>query len=114
MMKGNTLRIAWYFLRHNFVRRWPSYLVIMLLVGMVGGLSIGSIVAARRTESSFNVFLKSTNPSDLSVLLPGPNLTVHLARLPLVEASVRSTFDKTNSPSPRVAWPIPTGPTNLS
>jgi hypothetical protein len=84
MMKGNTLRIAWYFLRHNFVRRWPSYLVIMLLVGMVGGLSIGSIVAARRTESSFNVFLKSTNPSDLSVLLPGPNLTVHLARLPLV------------------------------
>jgi hypothetical protein len=84
MMKGNTLRIAWYFLRHNFVRRWPTYLVIMLLVGMVGGLSIGSIVAARRTESSFNVFLKSTNPSDLSVLLPGPNLTVHLARLPLV------------------------------
>jgi hypothetical protein len=83
-MKGKTLLIAWYFLRTNFARRWSSYLVITLLIGLVGGLSIGSIAAARRTDSSFNVFLKSTNPSDLSVLLPGPNLTSHLARLPLV------------------------------
>ncbi len=83
-MKGNSLRIAWYFLRTNFARRWSSYLAITLLIALVGGLSIGSLAAARRTESSFNVFLKSTNPSDLSVLLPGPNLTSHFARLPLV------------------------------
>jgi hypothetical protein len=83
-VKGKSLLIAWYFLRTNFARRWSSYLMITLLIGLVGGLSIGSISAARRTESSFNAFLKSTNPSDLSVLLPGPNLTSHLARLPLV------------------------------
>jgi hypothetical protein len=39
--------------------------------------------AARRTQSSFNVFLSKTNPSDLSVILSGPNLTSDLARLPL-------------------------------
>lgn len=58
--------------------------MITLLIGLVGGLAIGSIGAARRTQSSFNVFLASTNPSDLSVLMPGPNLTSDFGRLPLV------------------------------
>ena len=83
-MKGKSLRIAWYWLRVNFARRWSNYLVITLLIGLVGGLSIGSIAAARRTQTSYNVFLKSTNPSDLSVLLGAPNLSSDFARLPLV------------------------------
>jgi hypothetical protein len=83
-MKSTSLRIAWYWLRTNFARRWSNYLVITLLLGVVGGVAIGSITAARRTESSFNDFLRSTNPSDLSVLLPGPNLTSNIGRLPLV------------------------------
>jgi hypothetical protein len=91
-VNGKSLIVAWYFLRTNFARRWSSYLVIALLIGLVGGLSIGSIAAARRTESSFNVFLRSTNPSDLSVLLPGPNLTSHFARLPLVRHVAGAQF----------------------
>jgi hypothetical protein len=83
-MKGKSLRIAWYWLRANFARRWSNYLVITLLIGLLGGLSIGSIAAARRTQTSYNVFLKSTNPSDLSVLLGAPNLSSDFARLPLV------------------------------
>ncbi len=38
-----------------------------MLIGLVGGLALGSATAARRTESSFPVFMSSTNPSDLSV-----------------------------------------------
>ena len=64
-------------------RRRANYLTIVLLIGLVGGVAVGSISAARRTQSSFNTFLTSTNPSDLSVLLGGPNLTSNLARLPL-------------------------------
>jgi hypothetical protein len=71
-------------LRANFARRWSNYLMITMLIGLVGGLAIGSIGAARRTQSSFNVFLASTNPSDLSVLMPGPNLTTNFGHLPLV------------------------------
>jgi hypothetical protein len=40
---------------------------VRLLIGLVGGVALGSAAAARRTESSFPVFLASANPSDLTV-----------------------------------------------
>jgi hypothetical protein len=61
-----------------------SYLSVVLLLGLVGGIAIGSITAADRTASSFNVFLKSTNPSDMSVQIYGPNLSSDLSHLSLV------------------------------
>jgi hypothetical protein len=68
---------------------------IILLVGLVGGLAMGSIAAARRTASSFPVFFEHTNPSDLvgetGVLNPANGLTGYdgalvaaIARLPHV------------------------------
>lgn len=59
------MTVAWYRFRGTFRRRWSDYLTIVLLVGLVGGLAMGSIAAARRTASSFTVFWASTNPSDL-------------------------------------------------
>jgi hypothetical protein len=38
-----------------------------LIVGLGGGLALGSIAAARRTASSYSVFLASTNPSQLTI-----------------------------------------------
>jgi hypothetical protein len=61
------LRIAWYRFRVTLRHRWGGYLSVVLLVGLVGGVAMGSIAAARRTQSSFSVFLASTNPSDLSM-----------------------------------------------
>ena len=40
---------------------------LVLLIGLVGGLSMGALAAARRTESSFPTFLASTNPSNLGL-----------------------------------------------
>ena len=57
--------VAWYRLRVTFARRWTSYLSVVLLIGLVGGLAMGSIAGARRTQSSYPEFLASTNPSDL-------------------------------------------------
>ena len=48
--------------------RWGGYLALVLLVGFVGGLAMGSVAAARRTQSAFPAYLASTNPSDLTVL----------------------------------------------
>ncbi|MGD0944321.1 MAG: ABC transporter permease [Acidimicrobiales bacterium] len=59
------IRLAWYCFRATFRHRWSGYLSIVLLLGLVGGLAMGSIAAARRTASSFSVFWASTNPSDL-------------------------------------------------
>ena len=67
VMGSRVLRVAWYRCRATFGRRWGGYLGLVLLIGLVGGIALGSAAAARRTESSFPVFLASTNPSDLSV-----------------------------------------------
>jgi hypothetical protein len=42
-----------------------GYLSLVLLIGLVGGLAMGAVAAARRTQSSYSSFLASTNPSDV-------------------------------------------------
>jgi ABC-type lipoprotein release transport system permease subunit len=61
------LTTGWY----RFVTSWrrlsAGYVALVLIVGLGGGLALGSVAAARRTASSFSVFLASTNPSDLTI-----------------------------------------------
>ena len=64
-MSERALRVAWYRFRVTFGRRWGGYLALILLVGLVGGLAMGSIAAARRTQSSFPAFIASVHPADL-------------------------------------------------
>ncbi|HXR20982.1 MAG TPA: FtsX-like permease family protein [Acidimicrobiales bacterium] len=67
-MTGEAIRLARYRFGATFRRNLPGYLSLALLIGLVGGLAMGSIAGARRTDSSFTVFWKSTNPSDLAGL----------------------------------------------
>ncbi len=66
-VSGQVVRVAWYRFGATFGRRWTGYLVVVLLVGLLGGLAMGAVAAARRTQSSFPDYLASTNPSDLIV-----------------------------------------------
>ncbi|HEX2782955.1 MAG TPA: hypothetical protein VHN36_05175, partial [Ilumatobacteraceae bacterium] len=66
-------RVAKFRFRATFKRRLGGYLALVLLVGLVGGVAMGAVAAARRTQSSYSVFLASTNPSDLSVNLSNSN-----------------------------------------
>ncbi len=79
-------RVAWFRLRLDLPRYWTSYAGIVLLVALVGGISLGSIAGARRSESAFPTFLKATNPSDLAidVGLYNPKILKEVARLPQV------------------------------
>jgi hypothetical protein len=63
----DVLRVAVYRFRATFGRRWGAYLSIVLLIGLIGGLAMGALAGARRTESSFPTFLVSTDPSNLSL-----------------------------------------------
>ena len=84
------LRVAWYRFRVTLGRRWGGYVSVILLVGLVGGVAMASVAAARRTQSSFSVFLAGTSPSDLSVPTFATSadgsysaaLTAKIARLP--------------------------------
>lgn len=95
-MNSQTLRVAWYGFRATFRLRWGGYLAIVLLIALLGGVAMAAIAGARRTQSSFPVYVASTNPSDLggivSVLNPAiggntgydPKLIATIARLPYV------------------------------
>jgi hypothetical protein len=63
------LRVAFYRFRATFGRRWPGYATIILLTGLVGGLAMGAIAGARRTQSSFPIYAASTNPSQIQAFI---------------------------------------------
>lgn len=101
----DVLTLAWYRTRATFRRRWPGYLTVVALVGLVGGVAMASIAGARLTQSSYPTFLASTNPSDMNVAIynpdtgggPGPTLTNLLSHLPGVKR-VRAVAAPTIAP----------------
>jgi hypothetical protein len=91
VVKRAALGVARYRFRATFARRWGGYLAIVLLVGFVGGLAMGAIAGARRTQSAFPAYLAATNASDLQFQTSivsnydsSVNLDARLAQLPLV------------------------------
>jgi hypothetical protein len=48
--------------------RWGGYLAIVLLVGLLGGLAMGAVAGARRTQSSYPTLMAQSNSSDLDGL----------------------------------------------
>ena len=64
---SQVVRVAWYRFRATFGRRWGGYLTIVLLVGLLGGLSMGAVAGARRTQSAYPAYLSGSHASDLEV-----------------------------------------------
>jgi ABC-type antimicrobial peptide transport system permease subunit len=94
---NQVLRVAWFRNRACFHQRFIGLVSMVVLIGAIGGLALASVAGARRTESSFPTYLKSTNPSDVAVFstYDDPGLGVNtgydsalqrkIAQLPLVE-----------------------------
>jgi hypothetical protein len=110
---GTAFGVAWYRLRATLRRRWPGYLVIVLLIGLVGGVAMGSIAGARRTQSTFPAYLGATDASDLQFQtsvatsnFQSAGLTKTLAHLPHV-AHVASSPDLLVIPTGPNGKPLP-------
>ncbi|HVB71606.1 MAG TPA: FtsX-like permease family protein [Acidimicrobiales bacterium] len=91
---GHARLVAWYRFRATWRHRWTGYLGIVLVAGLIGGVAMAAVAGARRTQSSFSVFLAATHPSDLAVLTGlfhpepsgyDPGLISRIAHLPYVE-----------------------------
>jgi hypothetical protein len=104
-MNANSTRVGWFWFRANFARRWANYLTIIVLVGSIGGLALGSVAAARRTQSSYNTFLASTNPSDLTMTVYAPNLSSDLAHLKFVRHVGESSYSVNAFPAGKHGLP---------
>ncbi len=100
------LRVSWYRLRATFARQWVHYLSLALLIALVGGLAMASLAGARRTDSSFPIYLRSTDPATTRAFTGyddpqlgsktgyNPTINAKIARLPDVErTAVQVGFD---------------------
>ncbi len=63
------LAVAWYRLRATWRRQLGGYLAVVLLVGLLGGVALGAVGGARRTQSAFPDYLAATHASQLQVNL---------------------------------------------
>ena len=76
----STWPVVWFRFRATFRRRRGSYLALILLVALVGGLAMGAVAGARRTQSSFPSYMVSQNAAQLgqvtSVINPEIGSTV--------------------------------------
>ncbi len=64
-MSARAIRVSWYHFRAAFHQRRGGYLTVILLIGLVGGVAMGAVVAARRTQSAFPAYLAASQASDL-------------------------------------------------
>src|ERR1035438_1372983 len=69
-------RVGWYRFVATFRIRWSGDVTIILLVGLLGGLSMASIAGARRTQSSFATLMARANSSQLFGLTGVYNPTI--------------------------------------
>ena len=92
---ARVFRVSWYRFRTTLHKRWTGYVTVVLLMALVGGLAMGAIAGARRTQSAFPTYLAATNSSDLRLQtyvitnengFGGGSLTQKLEHLPQVTA----------------------------
>ena len=72
-MSGGSAGLVWYRFRATLRRRLGGYLALAALVGLIGGIAMAAMTAARRTDSSYPDYLASTNPSGL-IIQPNANV----------------------------------------
>jgi hypothetical protein len=57
---SSILAVGWYRFRTTLGRKWANYVALVTLVGLLGGLAMGSIAGAGRTLASISPISRST------------------------------------------------------
>ncbi|HEX2786078.1 MAG TPA: hypothetical protein VHN36_21070, partial [Ilumatobacteraceae bacterium] len=82
-------RVGLFRFRATLRRQLGGYLGLVVLIAFIGGVAMAAVAGARRTQSSYSTFMRSTNPSDLTISyfdgVAPPELTAGIAKLPHVK-----------------------------
>ncbi len=89
--------------RSEMRRRWRSWLALVLLTALVGGVALAATAAGRRTASAFPSFVARYG-FDVGVYTDGP--TPQLSRLPLVSSATEVLGPDSGQPTCRCTRPI--------
>ena len=66
------MRAAWYCRGATWGRTWRSVVLVAVLCGLLGAVSLAALAGARRTESAYGRYLTAINSSDVQVNVPSP------------------------------------------
>ena len=61
------MKLARYWFGTTFRRKWRSYLGLIVVLGIMGGLSLFVLAGARRTQSAYHRYITSVNASTMAV-----------------------------------------------
>ncbi len=115
---ARTMSYAWYRLRTTLRSELSYFITVIVLVGALGGLSMGAVAAARSTESSFSDYVAASHVPQLFVLdgvinpaigldsAYNPMLLRQLSHLPHVQR-VASTLELNMGPLTPKGRPLP-------
>jgi hypothetical protein len=70
------MTVAWYTCRATWRQMWRITVLVAVIGGLLGAVSLGALAGARRTDSAYGRYLRSVNDSDVMVDVPGPYLPV--------------------------------------
>lgn len=68
VVRRHAVRVVSFRFRATFRSRWGGYLALVVLLGLVGGVALAAMAAARRTQSSFPAYMASINSSDIGLI----------------------------------------------
>ena len=70
------MKVAWYCRGATWGRSWRSVVLVAVLCGVLGAVSLAALAGARRTESAYGRYLTAMNSSDVQVNVPSPTLSL--------------------------------------
>src|SRR3984957_15650613 len=70
------MTVALYWWRATWRTAWRPALVVILLTGVLGAVSLAAVAGARRTESAYGRYLTTIRASDVMVNIPSPDTSL--------------------------------------
>jgi hypothetical protein len=94
---------VWLRLRAELRQQWRVWLALAALLGVIGGIALTAAAGARRTDTAYPRFLRTSHAAQLAVFPPQSGFGGYfraVARLPQVSSAASAAFLQMSLPGP--------------